>query len=320
MPRRATDVFLPGLIGGLVAGAVAAAWFFVVDLAGHRAFETPAQLASIVLRKEFTGPWPRLVLAYSVLHLGVFATVGVAAAYALRALDVAPGLIVGAVFGVAVLNAVHYAGLLITGTNLLTVVPIVHVTVANVLGGMALMAYLHRAWRAETPLGWNMLKAYPVLYDGVLTGVVGATAVAFWIFLVDLLSARPFYTPAALGSAVLLGASSPAEVRIGIGILVAYSFLHFATFIAVGIGFAVLARGAARATRFWARAAAGLVALEALFLGTLVIVGGWIIQGVGWFAILIANALAIVSMALWTWRSQHRRNAPALGLTASQRA
>jgi hypothetical protein len=184
---------------------------------------------------------------------------------------------------------------------------------------MALMAYLHGAWGMQSPLGWNVLKEYPVLYHGLLTGLVGAAAVAFWMFLVDILNARPFYTPAALGSAVLLGATHPEEIQISLGVVTAYSFLHLTTFIVVGIAFAWLARGAGRA-RFWGRTAGSLVLLEGLFLGTLVIVGGWVIQLIGWFTIVIANLVAVVSMALWLWRARRDTTAPPLGAPARQHA
>jgi hypothetical protein len=320
MERRETTVFVPGLVGGLMAGAAAAIWFLVVDLAAGHAFETPARLASVALGEEFTGPWPRLVLAYSVLHFGVFALVGIAAAYALNALRLTPGVVLGAVFGIAVLNTVHYGGLLITGTNLLTVVPVVHVLVANVLGGTALMAYLHRAWGAQAPFGWNVFRAYPVLYHGLFTGLAGAAAVAFWLFLVDVLAGRPFFTPAALGSALLLGASGPAGIQLNLGIVAAYSFLHIAVFVLVGTGFAWIARDAARGAPLWGRAAAGLVVLEGLFLGTLVLTSGWVLHTVGWFTIAIANVLAIVSMALWIWRAQRDPTAPPLRAAAGVHA
>ncbi len=242
MQREEPDVVLHGALGGIIAGLVVVTWFVVVDLAASQPFETPARLAGVVLGEEFSGPWPRLIAMYTILHFGIFATLGVVAAWFVRSIEVDPGLILGAVFGVGVLNAVHYAGLLITGTNLLTVVPVGHVTAANLLGGMIMMAYLHRAFRAESPLGWSVLKRYPLLYDGLITGVVGAATVAFWFFVVDLLTSTPFYTPAALGSALLLGAvGTSAEIQVNFGVVVAYSFLHVTVFGLIGVTFAWLA-------------------------------------------------------------------------------
>ena len=40
---------------------------------------------------------------------------------------------------------------------------------------------------------------HTILRDGIVAGVLGATAVAAWFFLVDLILGRPFYTPIGLG-------------------------------------------------------------------------------------------------------------------------
>jgi len=213
MSHRQSDVLLHGTVGGLLAGAVVASWFVVVDAAGGELFHTPARLAGIVLGENFAGPWPRLVTVFSILHFGVFVSLSIAATGVLKLFDIDPGLLLGLVFGIGVFNAAHYGGLLVTGSNLLTVIPVAHVAGANMVGGMLMMAYLHRAMRAESPLGWNVLRRYPLVFHGLTTGLVGAAAVALWFFLLDLASARPFNTPAALGSAILLGAQGPADVR-----------------------------------------------------------------------------------------------------------
>lgn len=300
-----SDWIAQGIVGGVIAGVTVAAWFLAVDFVVSRPFHTPALLAGTVLGEQFTGPWPRLVTIYTILHFGVFVSLGVAAAWLLKLLDLEPGLLVGALFGVAVLNTVHYAGLLVVRTNLLTIVPVERVFAANVLGGMLMMAYFHRAFRSAAPFGWNVLKTHPVLYDGLVTGLVGAGAVAFWFFMIDTLAGSPFRTPATLGSAILLGARSTADVRLNLGVLAAYSFVHVAAFVLVGLAFVWLVRRGGRAAEFWVRAAVVLVLLEGLFFGTTMILDGWIMTAVGPLAVLVANALAVVTMALWTWRT-HR--------------
>lgn len=115
MQREQPDVVLHGVLGGIVAGLVVVTWFVVIDLAASQPFQTPARLASVMLGEEFSGPWPRLIAMYTILHFGIFAMLGAAAAWFVRSIEVDPGLTLGVVFGVGVLNAVHYAGLLITG-------------------------------------------------------------------------------------------------------------------------------------------------------------------------------------------------------------
>ena len=317
MERYQPGILVNGAIGGAIAGVVVVVWFLGIDFVTGDPFDTPARLASIVMGEEFTGPWPRLVVLFTILHFGVFLSLGVATTWFLDSIDVKPGLMVGAIFGVGVLNAVHYAGIMVTGTNLLTVVPVGHVFAANLLGGMLMMAYLHRTLGVESPLGWNVLRQYPVLYDGLITGVVGAATVAIWFLLVDMVTTKPFSTPAALGSAVLLAANGPDEVQFNMGVILAYSFLHITAFLAVGITFAWLAHRVERASGFWGRGVAVLVLLEGLFFGTVEIMSGWVLVELGWWVILIANALAVAAMGGWIVRQHPELRATFLEDTAT---
>lgn len=304
MQDQDSGFVLHGAAGGAVAGLVVVFWFLVADIVAGQAFQTPAQLSSLVLHQEFDKPWPRLFALYTVLHFGVFITLGVVTTWALRELKLEPGLILGAIFGVGVLNAVHYAGLLVTGTNLLTVVSATQVTMANILGGMVMMAYLHRAQRSDSAIGWNVLKKYPVIYDGLITGLVGAAAVAVFFLTKDLLAQAPFHTPAALGSAVLLGATGPDEIQLNVAVIAAYTFLHISVFVAVGMMFAWLAERVERTPDFWIRGAAVLLVLEGMFLGTVGMMSGWIMQDLGWITVLVSNVVAVLAMGMWMLRSR----------------
>jgi hypothetical protein len=309
MQRPGPDLIVHGVVGGIIAGAVVTAWFLGVDLAAGEPFHTPARLAGIVLGEEFQGPWPRLIAVFTILHFGIFISLGVISVWFLSTIDVDPGLTVGAVFGLGVLNAVHYAGLMVTGTNLLTVVPVAHVLAANLAGGMLMMVYLHRAQGAKSPLGWGVLKQHPLLYDGLITGLWGGGAVALWFLLVDMVGNAPLHTPAALGSAILLGATGPLEVQLNPGIIGTYSFLHIVAFVLLGVAFVWLANRTARAPAFWLQAVTMLVLMESLFFGTVVITSGWVLEEIGWWAILIANGLAVATMGARIW-SRHPKVSP----------
>jgi hypothetical protein len=189
-------------MGGVLAGIVVVVWFVIMDLVAGDPFGTPARLSSAVLREEFTRPWPRLIALYTVLHFGVFAAMGVATNWGLRALELEPGIVVATIFGFFVLNAVHYTGLLVTGTNLLTVVPVLQVTIANVMGGLVMMAYWRRVHGLGTagPGSDSVAEPPPILAPGLMTGLVGAATVAMWFLAVDLVADEPFRTPTVLGS------------------------------------------------------------------------------------------------------------------------
>ena len=47
---------------------------------------------------------------------------------------------------------------------------------------------------------------------------------------------------------------------------------------------------------------AALVLLESLFLGSASIMSEWLVANLGWVTILVANALAVLSMGVWIWR------------------
>ena len=310
------DRIVHGAVGGVVAGVVVVVWFLVMDLVAGHPFETPARLSAAVLRAEFYGPWPRLIVLFTVLHFGVFITLGIVSSWVLDELRVEPGLLVGALFGVGVLNAVHYTGLLVTGTNLLTVVPVSQVAMANLLGGMLMMAYLHRARKSESPLGWTVLKGHPVLYEGLVVGLVGAAAVAGWFLVAHLFYGSPLYTPAALGSAVLLGATNPAEVEYSLGVMAAYTAFHLLAFAAIGIAFSWLVRQLRGAPGLGIRALVVFFLVEGLFIGSVGMASGWVVQEMGWVMILVANVLAVGVMSAWIWR-QHPELAGELDNQAS---
>ncbi len=303
MQRVRADTLVHGIIGGAIAGLVVTVWFLVVDVTTAGAFHTPALLASAILGEALDGPSLRLVATYTVLHFGVFLTLGAVTAAILRIADASPGLLVGAVFGVGVLNAVHYGGLLVTGVDLLTVLPVPHVVGANFLGGMLMMAYLHRAQAVATPLGLRVLDAHVMLTEGLAVGLVGAVVVAFWFLIVDVVTSTPFYTPAALGSALLLGAGSPLEVQVNAGIVAAYTFVHLTAFGVVGVAFAWAAERITRAPGLWMVALMAFIVVEGLFIGAAGAVSEWVLGTLGWVAVGVGNLLAVGAMGLWLWRA-----------------
>ena len=308
MTQAESNRVVHGAVGGVLAGIVVVVWFVIMDLVAGDPFGTPARLSSAVLREEFTRPWPRLIALYTVLHFGVFAAMGVATNWGLRALELEPGVVVATIFGFFVLNAVHYTGLLVTGTNLLTVVPVLQVTIANVMGGLVMMAY----WRRVHGLGAagpgrdpaSVAEPLPILAPGLMTGLVGAAIVAMWFLAVDLVADEPFRTPTVLGSAVVLGAVSLAEVQQTVGVIIGYSILHLATFGGVGIAFVWLTGRIRSTPDFAVHVFAALVFLEVLFLGTAGMASDWVIGELGWLTILVANVLAVAGMGAWIWRRE----------------
>ncbi len=299
-PRSANLVH--GAVAGAIAGTVVILWFFTLGVIEGAPLATPTLLASVLLHRDAMTPTFGVVAGYTLLHYGIFVLLGVATSSVIRTLGLKPALRHGVVFGLGVLNAVHYGAFLATDAQMLAVLPAVHVVLANLLGGMAMMAYLHRVERVTEPLGLAGLKQYRLAVEGIGTGIIGAGTVAIWFLLLDIIAGRPFFTPGALGAALFLGATSPSDVAVTLGLVATYTVLHFTAFFAVGVAFVWVSERIERTPGFWLLAVMGFIVVEAGFLGTAGLLGGWVLGALGgWLAVLVGNLLAVAAMGRWIW-------------------
>ncbi|MGH7699140.1 MAG: hypothetical protein ACREMJ_01255 [Gemmatimonadales bacterium] len=303
MKRPLDVVVAEGLTGGVLAGAVVALWFLVVDAVAGEPFRTPAVLAYLFFARETLEISIELVAFYTILHLGVFAGLGIATAWVLDALDTPPALLLGAAFGVLVLDLVFYGALLWTGARIFGVLAWPHVLGSNVAGGMALMAYLHHARHETRPLGFAALRGHPLLVEALVTGLVGAAAVAAWFLALDLGAGTPLRTPAALGSALFLGAQDAADVRVGAGVVAGYTVVHVAAFAVAGGVLIGLARQIERTPQFILLIGMTAVVLEALVVAALALMAEWVLGALGWLSVVAGNLLAVTAMGVRIWRT-----------------
>lgn len=144
---------------------------------------------------------------------------------------------------------------------------------------------------------------HPIVRDGVLAGVIGATGVALWFFVADLLLRSAFYTPIALGRALitLLG-SGPAPGPVELVII--YTIVHYVAFIAVGLLASVIVHVAEREPSVLAGGLILFVAIEIGFYGWSAILahtGGF--GTVSWIEVTIGNLVAAVTMGFYLWRA-----------------
>ena len=296
-------VLLHGGLAGLLAGGVVAVWFLVLDIAAGEPFRTPAALASAVFAEQATRGGARLIAAYTFLHFVIFALFGIVSAWLLRALRVAPGIAVGLVIGLGFLNAVHYGALLIADSGLVAMLPGQHVLAANLVAGIALTWYLHRKLVPDEPLGPAVLRRYPLALRGIVAGAIGAGAVALWFLVLDLLAGRPFFTPAALGSELLLGIDNPAAIQVTAGVIAAYTLLHLLAFAAVGIAFVWVAERLEEVPGMWLITFMAFVIVEGSSILALIGFSSWVLGGLTWWAVGVGNLLAVAAMAGWIWRT-----------------
>jgi hypothetical protein len=145
-----------------------------------------------------------------------------------------------------------------------------------------------------------------LLSEALRVGLVGAFAVALWFLAVDLMAGREFYTPGALGSAVFLGASSPADVVVNVTTVGLYTLLHGGVFVLVGLALAALFQTADRAPSMVAGILLLTVVLEVLFVAAVAIVAQFLLGQLAWWAVLGGNIVASLAMGGMLLRAHPR--------------
>jgi len=146
---------------------------------------------------------------------------------------------------------------------------------------------------------------HPLLHEGVYAGLIGAVSIAVWFFAIDLISGRPFFTPATLGRGLVavLGAVPSGE---RIPHILVYTVFHFAAFMIVGL-FAAFVVYLARSEP---SVLLGFVVLFVAFeVGFYAIVGllsqATPLGSFAWYQVLIGNLIAASAMGVYFWR-QHK--------------
>jgi len=149
-------------------------------------------------------------------------------------------------------------------------------------------------------------RAADHVLDGAMVGVIGASAVALWFLVVDTVLREPLFTPSLVGRTLFGRGAETSELPIDLLSLATFSVLHGLMFIAFGIAVAwFVARHVSR-PRY-----------PTLFLGVFVLLEAGVLIGselflpevaraVGHGAILVGNALAAASMAVYLrWFQPH---------------
>jgi hypothetical protein len=127
---------------------------------------------------------------------------------------------------------------------------------------------------------------------GVIAGVIGATALAFWFLVVDGSQAQPFRTPGFLGGA-LLGreALEPSAAPV-----LLYTALHYLAFIALGIGLSWSFSKIETIPNLLLGLVLGFALYDLVFYTSVAVTGVDVVGEFGWPVVLVGNLLAAVSL------------------------
>lgn len=292
-------VLVRGLTAGAVGATVIAVFFFISDLVQGAPLATPSFMAEALLG----APGGAGVPAYTILHYTSFLVMGMTTAWALHNLDVDAPVLLGLALGGMLFAFIFYGAILFNGPDVVDEVGWPTALVANLLAGLA-MIWSVRFGEGRKRLWNDELLTIPWLKEGLVLGLTTSALVAVWMLLVDVLTGELFFTAAALGSAMVLGASSVAEIEVNSFTVLGYALYHVIIFTSIGV---VVAYGASRAREAPSVLVAGILlfaVFEAFTVGLIALVSQFLLGATAWWGIMGGNLLAAAWLA-WHISRRH---------------
>lgn len=147
-------------------------------------------------------------------------------------------------------------------------------------------------------------RAHSTIREGVLTGGLGALAVALWFLLVDGIAGRPLHTPALLG-ALVLRTPDPIAASEGPNRLMFAAFytpIHFFLFALFGILVVFLMHRATKQPSLLMLALMLFAVFEGGFAGLVAILEQTALGELAWYQVAVGNLIAGIAMGLYVWR------------------
>lgn len=147
-----------------------------------------------------------------------------------------------------------------------------------------------------------MADGHSSVREGIIAGVLGATAIAVWFAIVDVVGAHPFYTPNLLGRGLIsiLG-KPPAMPDTMMTHVLSYTLFHYAAFALVGVIVASVVHQSARTPAILAGFLVLFVMIELGAYGLAALLTESAFGGLAWYQIFIANVLAAGLMGWYMW-------------------
>lgn len=141
-----------------------------------------------------------------------------------------------------------------------------------------------------------------VVREGISAGLIGATAIAVWFGVIDMIQGNMLATPIMLGTSLMslfLGGDPPSRA----GAFIGYTIFHVALFCVVGIVLAWVVNASERVPSAFIGFAGLFVAFEVGWIGWTTVLS----QGFGqltWLQVFVANLIGAGAMGWYIWR-QH---------------
>lgn len=146
------------------------------------------------------------------------------------------------------------------------------------------------------------VREHNTIREGIYAGVLSATVIAVWLFIVDSIGRHAFFTPDVLGSSLMrfLGAPRMSDT---LALHVAfYTVFHYVAFAIIGIVVAWIVHQARRTPAILAGFLILFVVVEFGFYGLAAMLNAnSVLVGIAWYQIMVANLLASLVMFTFMW-------------------
>ena len=160
----------------------------------------------------------------------------------------------------------------------------------------------------ETTSAWppgQASEALTLYQEGMRAGTWGAATMSLWFLFLDVLVGHPLSTPHVLGTALFTGGGGlvpPAHVEFSLGIVIAFTGLHWLAFALIG-GLASRLLGLAEHNPNLGFGVLLLFVLfEGGFLGGTLMFAEPVLHALAWPSVLVGNLFAAMAMGGYLWR------------------
>ena len=147
-------------------------------------------------------------------------------------------------------------------------------------------------------------RARTLVEEGVLCGIIGATAVAVFFLLVDSLQAHPLWTPSLLGSVLFLGLPVEEVDAVSATMVFAYTGVHVLLFLLAGLVLAWMVSQVERNPQFGLFLVLLFLLFQSIVFGLEVTLVPGLVGAIGAGIVVIANLLSAATM-FWYLLRRH---------------
>jgi hypothetical protein len=135
-----------------------------------------------------------------------------------------------------------------------------------------------------------------VVREGIIAGLIGATVVAVWFFLIDMIAGHPLFTPQTLGNALLNALPGPSRGEGALEQVMLYTVFHYAAFFVLGMIAVAIIHVSEREPSILAGFVILFVAFELGFYLFIMLLQRSLLGDIAWYQVGVANVLAAVFM------------------------